>query len=256
MVFWHIRILYQDKKSGSTTYSYDMDIGEDSVRIFAKQYHAGDNVNYVGRWLDPFNILEVLINQTEEHSTAYETTEMTGSVAIFTEKKGMDVTKNYIHKKPKQKEEKVLNVPNISENVFIVHGRDTGPAYELAKILRDFNLNPIILSEQASGSLTIIEKLEKYSNVGYAFVILTPDDIGGLATEQQIKNRARQNVILEFGYFTGLLGRDRITCLYKGDIELPSDMHGVVCVQFNKTVKEIYWYLVKALKAVGYTIKI
>ena len=256
MVFWHIRILYQDKKSGSTTYSYSMDIGEDGVSTFAKQYQAGDNVYYVGRWLDPFSILEVLIYQTEDHSKAYETTEMTGSAAIFIEKKGIDVTTNHIHKKPKQKEEKVLNVPNISKNVFIVHGRDTGPAYELANILRDFNLNPIILSEQASGSLTIIEKLEKYSNVGYAFVIMTPDDMGGLTTEQQFKSRARQNVILEFGYFTGLLGRDRITCLYTGDIELPSDMHGVVYVQFHKTVKEIYWYLVKALRAVGYTIKI
>ncbi len=168
----------------------------------------------------------------------------------------MDVTRNYIHKKPnKPKKEKTIS-PDISKNIFIVHGRATGPAYELANILRELNLNPIILSEETSGSLTIIEKLEKFSDVGYAFVLLTPDDVGGLASKTKMSSRARQNVILEFGYFTALLGRDRVTCLYQGDIELPSDMHGVVYVQFNRRVREIYMYLIKALKTVGYKIAI
>jgi predicted nucleotide-binding protein len=259
MVFWHIRILYRDKKSGSTTYSYETDLSEDNVKTFAKQFQAGSNVFFGGRWLDPFSISEVLIYQTEEHSSNYETDNMTGSSAIFTQKKGMPVTRNYILKQPKpqkQIEEKVPETPTISENIFIVHGRDTAHAYELARILEQLKLNPILLSEQPSGSLTIIEKLEKYSDVGYAFVILTPDDVGRLESEQHLHSRARQNVILEFGYFIGLLGRGRVACLYKGDIELPSDMHGVVYVQFNKSVKEIYWYIIKELKAVGYSINV
>jgi len=254
MVFWHIRILFRDKRSDSTTYSYEMDLSEDNVKTFAKQYQGGEPVFYGGRWLDPFNISEALIYQTEEHSSAYETSEMTGSVAIFTQKKGMPVTRNYVFKQPKPQKQKVPNIPSISKNIFIVHGRDTASAYELARILTELKLNPIILSEQPSGSLTIIEKLEKYSNVGYAFVLLTPDDVGRLSSEQYLKSRARQNVLLEFGYFIASLGRDRVACLYKGDVELPSDMHGVVYVQFNKSVKEIYWYIIKELKAVGYSI--
>jgi len=257
MVFWHIRILYQDKKSGSTTYSYEMDLSEDDIRTFAKQFQQGENVFYGGRWIDPFDIIEVLICQTEEHSSGYETSQMSGSVAVFTQKKGMAVTRQFISKPPERKTQeikKVPKLPSISKNIFVVHGRDTTPAFELARILENLKLKPIILAEQPSGSRTIIEKLEKYSNVGYAFVLLTPDDVGRLANEKkELEWRARQNVILEFGYFIGILGRDRVACLYKGDIELPSDMLGVVYIQFNKSVEEIYRYIIRELRAVGYT---
>jgi len=137
----------------------------------------------------------------------------------------------------------------LSENVFIVHGRDHKPLKELKAILERLGLNPIVLHEKASGSRTIVEKLEKYSDVGYAFVILTPDDVFTSIPESRHLNRragggqylaicrARQNVILEFGYFMGLLGRDRVCCLYKGDMQLPSDMHGIVyiCMHAKET---------------------
>jgi len=127
-------------------------------------------------------------------------------------------------------------------------------------MLYDFGLNPIVLHEQPSGSRTIVEKLEKYSDVGYALVILTPDDVGGPSKDRRIlrvegKERARQNVILEFGYFMGLLGRDRVCCLYKGDVELPSDMHGIVYIPFKDSVEEVRNKIIKELKAAGFEIK-
>jgi predicted nucleotide-binding protein len=237
-----------------------MDLCEDDARTFAKQLIHGENAFFGGRWINPFDVVEVLIYQTEEHSSNFETAQASASSEIFAQKKGMNVTRQFITEPPKLKVKeagKIPNLPNMSENVFIVHGRDFGSATELARILEGLKLKPIILSEQASGSRTIIEKLEKYSDVGYAFVILTPDDVGGLASSRSnLKNRARQNVILELGYFMGLLGRDRVGCLYKGDIELPSDMLGVVRVQFNQYLKEVYWYIIKELKAVGYTIEL
>jgi predicted nucleotide-binding protein len=76
---------------------------------------------------------------------------------------------------------------------------------------------------------TIIEKLEGHSNVRFAVVILTPDDLGyPLGKSELMKTRARQNVIFELGFFIGKLGRDKVCALYKGDVELPSDYSGVV----------------------------
>ena len=128
----------------------------------------------------------------------------------------------------------------LNTNVFIVHGKDYNTLKELKTLLKGVGLNPIILHEQPSKGMTLIEKLEKYSNVGFAFIILTPDDVGmgqlevaklifkiigkENVTKEALaeffkthyeqffsfetdliglfKERARQNVILEFGYFS------------------------------------------------------
>jgi len=143
----------------------------------------------------------------------------------------------------------------MSNKVFIVHGRSHKPMRELKAILKEFGLKPIVLHEQASGSLTVVEKLEKYSDVGYAFVILTPDDIGSSSDAVFTSPRARQNVVLEFGYFIGLLSRDMVCCLYKGEVELPSDMHGIVYIPFKDSVEEARDIIIKELKEAGYKIK-
>ena len=63
---------------------------------------------------------------------------------------------------------------------------------------------------------------------------MTPDDVGSLASDpKMLKSRARQNVILELGYFMGRLGRSRVCALYKGEIELPSDYQGVIYIEID-----------------------
>lgn len=149
-------------------------------------------------------------------------------------------------------------IPYNSKQVFIVHGHDSSAKNELARIIdREFKLESIVLHEQPDKGRTIIEKLEHVSKLpGYAFVLLTPDDLGGIripnenieyfnspdmkVTDQktQFKYRARQNVILELGYFLGLLGRDRVCCLYKEAVELPSDISGILYKRFVENVSE------------------
>jgi hypothetical protein len=140
-----------------------------------------------------------------------------------------------------------VSAKKFSNKIFIVHGRKFNAVNELKAILKDIGLEPIVLHEKASGSRTIIEKLEKHSDVGFAFVLLTPDDAGycqydrkklsddyairilptlkrlrSVASKEHeytiaevmkgfikiLRGRARQNVVLEFGYFIGRLGRD------------------------------------------------
>jgi len=142
----------------------------------------------------------------------------------------------------------------LSEDIFIVHGRDHKPLKELKTLLEDFGLNPIVLHEEPSGSRTIVEKLERYSDVGFTFVILTPDDIGSSSDAPFTSPRARQNVVLEFGYFMGMLSRDRVCCLYKGQVELPSDMHGVVYIPFEESINEVRDKIIRELEEAGYEI--
>lgn len=122
-----------------------------------------------------------------------------------------------------------------ANKVFIVHGHDEGARETTARFIEKLNLTPVILHEQANGGRTVFEKLEHHSDVDFAVVLLTPDDIGGSAAEKdKVNPRARQNVILELGYFVGKLGRDHVCALHKGPIELPSDIVGVVYVEMDK----------------------
>src|SRR5258705_10894595 len=139
-----------------------------------------------------------------------------------------------------------------SPEVFIVHGQDNAAREEVARFIAKAGLKPIVLHEQASGGRTVIEKLEHYSNVGFAVVLLTPDDLGGLAGEEP-KRRARQNVIAELFYFIGKLGRERVCALKRGELEIPSDIGGVVYVAMDDAGA---WKqsLLRELEEAGYSI--
>lgn len=63
--------------------------------------------------------------------------------------------------------------------------------------------------------------------MGFAVVLLTPDD-EGRPKGGELEPRARQNVLLELGYFIGRLGRAKVCALKRGELEIPSDFTGVV----------------------------
>ena len=122
------------------------------------------------------------------------------------------------------------------KKVFIVHGHDDASRELVARFLQKLGLNPIILHEQANQSLTVIEKLEKHSDVRFAVVLMTPDDLGSKrSTEPVLVNRARQNVLIELGYFVGKLGRGNVCTLRVGDTEVPSDFSGVVYTDMDQS---------------------
>lgn len=120
-----------------------------------------------------------------------------------------------------------------SKNIFIVHGHDDEMKEAVAIAVKKLDLTPIILHEQTNEGLTIIEKIEKHSQkTSFAIILVSPDDMGCKSKlfPKNAKNRARQNVILEMGYFLGKLGREKVFVLYKesNDFEMPSDMLGIV----------------------------
>jgi predicted nucleotide-binding protein len=166
-----------------------------------------------------------------------------------------------------------------SNKIFIVHGHNEKIKTEVDKFLRSLKLDPIILHKQANLGKTIIEKVEHYSNVGFAVILLTRDDRGAKHIDylQEIKDpsiikshqdleyekeyawdhfiealeyRARQNVIFEFGYFIGKLGRNKVAALCEEGIERPSDIDGLVYIPLDdkgEWMKE----LENEIKAVG-----
>jgi predicted nucleotide-binding protein len=139
----------------------------------------------------------------------------------------------------------------LSNKVFVVHGHAGEQREAVARFLQRLGLEPIILHEQANQGRTIIEKFEDHAAVGFAIVLLTPDDVGS-SKDGDLHPRARQNVVLELGYFIGRLGRSRVSALKVGDLELPSDILGIVWTSFDAGEG---WKLglAKELAAAGYS---
>jgi len=128
------------------------------------------------------------------------------------------------------------NLPAIkqppSRKVFIVHGHEGELREAVSGFLRKIDFTPVILHEQSNQGRTIVEKFEAHAEVDFAVVLLTPDDVGGPKGGAQ-QPRARQNVILELGYFIGKLGRQNVCAIKLGDLELPSDIIGVMWTPFD-----------------------
>lgn len=146
-----------------------------------------------------------------------------------------------------------------SKKIFIVHGHDEEALKELELFIMRLGLEPYILKNNVEGGKTIIEALEQriIDDSAFGIVLMTPDDVGCAKKEynenhDHIRDRARQNVILEMGILIGSIGRKNVAILRKGDIENPSDISGWLYASFTSSViREAGSILIKYLKDAG-----
>jgi predicted nucleotide-binding protein len=182
-----------------------------------------------------------------------------------------------------ERPERPIETPK-SQKIFIVHGRDEANKNLLRNIIADWGLEPIILAEEPNRGRTLIEKLlDHTSDVGYAFVLMTPDDVGSdYASFQKfskdtteaindtdelapaltellncLKPRVRQNVIFEYGLCIGSLKREKVCPLVKkGDIEIPTDILGYGYHSFTDSVLECKDAIAQELMSAGYWLRV
>lgn len=250
---------------------------EELITRYVEPYIYGETIVINGTTLDPKDIWRIKITQSEESiekiikeierndlhdRNPYKMLKSSPTWRAID--KFDDVTDRFINVPPGSKtrstsenpiEEK--NKPK-SQNVFVVHGHDIELKNDVELFLKSINLVPIVLHRELDEGLTVIEKFEKHSNVNYAIILLTPDDIGFTVEEASIPEdkrefefRARQNVIFEFGYFVGKLTRKNVCCIYKEGVKLPSDLAGLIYKKVIKSVDEVGMFLMKELKNCG-----
>jgi predicted nucleotide-binding protein len=199
-----------------------------------------------------------VVHPGERHSLGEEVQEFRRDIRDKIDRLESIKNRLELYEEPRRemKEGTIEHAEILSNRIFIVHGRDEGPKQSVARLLGKLGLEPIILHEQPNKGRTVIEKFEDYSDVGYAVVLLTPDDMGGLKSEKgepDLRPRARQNVVFEQGFFVGKLRRSRVCALLAKDVEQPSDMSGVLYISLDENNA---WELrlAKELKAAGYDI--
>jgi predicted nucleotide-binding protein len=134
-----------------------------------------------------------------------------------------------------------LDEPGDPRKVFVSHGHDEKAKTDVASFLETCGIEPIILADQPNAGRAILEKFEAYDDVGFAIVLLTADDLGRAksGSDTDLRPRARQNVIMELGYFMGKLGRERVCVVRRPDaaVEPPSNISGIVTINYSDDEK-------------------
>jgi len=245
-----------------------LEIEEDIIM----RYLQNRDLQFDGYFLKSSDILRIVVKQSEKTTKEYSVVEndnMPSGVIMYVspqdtfsyDKYMTDITKDIFSKVSKKLESikmdpisKTTNVKPDMTKVFIVHGHDETPKLDVARFIEKLGLKAIILHEQVNSGLTIIEKIEEHSNVGYGIVLYTPCDVGAKkGDESNLQARARQNVVFEHGYLIAKLGRRNVSALVKGKIELPNDISGVVFITMDDH-KAWKVEIAKELRSVGYIV--
>lgn len=178
---------------------------------------------------------------------------------LLTSKAVFGVYLDELKEKDSVQDNKAMRINNVRPNkIFIVHGHDDALKQEVARIVEKQGLEAVILSEQANHGKTIIEKFEENTDVGAAICLFTGDDYGRAIKDDKGEEtkpandrlRARQNVVFESGYFMGRLGREKVILIANPEIEIPSDLQGVVYTNDKSWQIDV----LKELKEIGYAI--
>lgn len=256
-VYYQVLIETSEKvgKSGDYKKFYELDkidVSEIENDIVIP-YLQGDKFQFDGYFIQATEVKRVVIKKTEKTTSElskFENENMSPGIFMSITRKSIvnydryttDITKQvFLNAQEKIDFNQVASKPETAQEfayvrtkVFIVHGHDDLAKTETARFIEKMKFEPIILHEQASSGSTIIEKIEKYSNVGFGIVLYTPCDQGSKSQENlELKFRARQNVVFEHGFLNGKLGRHNVCALVKGDVEVPNDISGVVYINMD-----------------------
>ena len=224
------------------------DLSEVEERVI-KPFLRKEDFQFDGYFLKCGEVKRIAVKETSSTTnqlSAYENTNMSDGIVIYVsprdivgyEKHTKDITAAVFDRakaaSDTSKNTTKIAVPLIDlSKVFIVHGRDDLVKVATARFVERIGFSAIILHEQASAGKTIIEKIEEHTNVGFAIVLYTPCDFGGLTGQKKSAPRARQNVVFEHGYLIAKLGRQNVCALVKGDTEMPNDISGIVYIPFD-----------------------
>jgi predicted nucleotide-binding protein len=143
-----------------------------------------------------------------------------------------------------------------SSRVFVVHGRCGKARAAAVRTLESLGMEPVVIMDEPTRGRTVIEQIEAHADVGFALILFTPDDRGALMDSPALQPRPRQNVVFEYGLFVGLLGRRRVCCIAPGgEIDLPSDLAGVLQLRYRSSICELQDRIRQELLSGGYLIK-
>ncbi|NOJ27354.1 MAG: hypothetical protein DA330_05020 [Nitrososphaera sp.] len=157
--YYHIKL-----RTPSGGFFFDFDITDEHILDIVESYKSGEKFLFDHQYISSKNIHSIWIITSDNNQLYYRKTLPLGSVAkpstIFSqiENEGVDVTREFLDpvKKISSSEEDKIDIirkgiRNARKKIFIVHGHEKVAYLELARLLGDWGLEPVILHEQPEG---------------------------------------------------------------------------------------------------------
>lgn len=154
-------------------------------------------------------------------------------------------------------------------SVFIVHGHDTDMLNDVVGELKQLSIEAIVMQRVRTADDHLFAKFKNVSKrARHAIVLVSGDDVGAAFRDfdhpvggaGRLEFRARQNVILELGYFYGKLGEENVFVFQKmpptsakvvPKFEVPSDLSGRVFEDFDEDWRDV---LLERLRGAGFDV--
>lgn len=264
-MFYHVRVILKPERArDNAKLAFELDMTrENLIAKIARPFLLKEQFLCGGVVVTPARVQEIRFNRTQQSSRDLAPFIMARmkahNILTFNSPEweviweGEEITRSILEETTSHNNESAEQPKKMNDRVFLVHGHDQQAVDQTEILIHRFGLTPIILRVAPSEGRTVIEKFEAHSEVGFAIVLLTPDDCGGVDAKH-LSPRARQNVIWEWGYLVGKLGRQKVICLYKQGVEIPSDLHGLVTINIANDVREKAEEIRRELNAAGYRI--
>lgn len=216
--------------------------------VYDLTFSVCDGVHIFADYQGACNTIDRIIEIVEDMKNEASMKSIQTKVSSLVEKSEVQSKKALtLHRHNNNTQTKISNLsekPEVqNKKVFIVHGHNNEMKEAVARFINKIGYKEFILHEQSNAGRTVIEKLEQIAkNAAFAIILLSPDDEGYLKSQGESfkKDRARQNVIFEHGYFMGLIGRNKVAALLKqsNNFEKPSDIDGVLYIDYDS---KGYW---------------
>jgi len=195
------------------------------------EFTAFDNIEYYNYYLtyDVFNACwrEHILKEKDTFQKGIKTAvfylknyESDGNIIDFEKSSGQKAKNKASNEEGAQDESAKKPAGGGGKKIFLVYGRNDGVKTQVADFLLKAGIKPININKNTNREQSIIEKIEKYSDVRASIILFSAD--------------AGQNALFEAGYFIGKLGKESTIILLEQGLETPSDLNGCAFFEIDQ----------------------
>ncbi len=246
---YHIYIEYAESAQSGIRFNISQ---EELVRTFSTPFTAGLPFWFMGRLLKPIKVTSAVLFWSYETADKLNLPNQENLVAAKDKKyviesilkgkvKGAYLcTEKFLTstEKPLAPAQPVISASaSTPRRIIVVSGTDEVMKQALTKALTKLWLAPVVMQEEPSQGRKIVEHFQDYADVGFAVVLLSPDDYTYPKAEAATKRKLspQQDVIFLLGFLLGKLGKSKVLVFYKesADFAVPLDFEGVKFTAFD-----------------------